>query len=250
MCGARYEPAIGRASRLRGDRAILDKASGTRRMRPAAGQRPPTPQAAVEHSGAMALPATKGGRAIRAVRRPMGPQAQGSMPATGSDECRQPWLLAARRFGRLRHRARGHRGRGRPRRRRSCGRLSDDRVGRAVLDAALAVLGHAALEADVALLAPAAPPGVLHPPIVDAVRVGAVAHEQHAVVELRAALLGQDAAAVELEGHLVRLDGHRHRLLGHGLHQRTLVLRRHVVVALHAAAGDALRAVGLLAPAL
>ena len=54
-----------------------------------------------------------------------------------------------------------------------------------ILDAALAILGHAPLQADVAVLAPRGAPAVLHLPVVHAV-IGAIAHEQDAMVQLLA----------------------------------------------------------------
>mmetsp|Transcript_9047 Transcript_9047/g.11908 ORF Transcript_9047/g.11908 Transcript_9047/m.11908 type:complete len:243 (+) Transcript_9047:296-1024(+) len=124
--------------------------------------------------------------------------------------------------------------------------LSDHRVDWAVLDAALSILWHPALQADVARFTPRRTPRILNLPVVSAI-FRAVAHEQHAVVQLAAALLCQNATLVELEGHLVGLDGHRHRLLCHGLQEGLLIMNMHILEALHATLGDAHRAVGLLA---
>mmetsp|Transcript_15612 Transcript_15612/g.32533 ORF Transcript_15612/g.32533 Transcript_15612/m.32533 type:complete len:320 (+) Transcript_15612:247-1206(+) len=147
-----------------------------------------------------------------------------SNPSRGRGCCCQLWLLCP-------HRSR---------------RLSDHRVDGAVLDAALSILWHPALQADVARFTPSRTPGILDLPVIGAIFC-AITHKQHAVVEFAAALLCQNATLVELEGHLVGLDGHRHRLLRHGLQEGPLILNRHILEALHAALGDANRAVGLLA---
>mmetsp|Transcript_23004 Transcript_23004/g.58609 ORF Transcript_23004/g.58609 Transcript_23004/m.58609 type:complete len:383 (-) Transcript_23004:332-1480(-) len=108
----------------------------------------------------------------------------------------------------------------------------------AILDATLTVTGDAPLDAQVALLSPGGPPGVLHLPILNAV-VDAVTDHEHTVVQLGAAPVLDDTALVELEDGLVRLDGDRHRLLRNGLHQGVGVLVIDVFVAGHAALRDA-----------
>merc|ERR1719258_438697 len=88
---------------------------------------------------------------------------------------------------------------------------------------------------------PGRTPGVLHLPELDAVRL-AVADDEDAVVELRAASLLQHTAAVELEGLVVGLDGDADRALADGLHERLLVVGRDVLEAGHGALRDARRA--------
>mmetsp|Transcript_7485 Transcript_7485/g.19469 ORF Transcript_7485/g.19469 Transcript_7485/m.19469 type:complete len:469 (-) Transcript_7485:33-1439(-) len=125
-------------------------------------------------------------------------------------------------------RRRGRRRRGRRRRRRRAHGLHAGRVRGLLRDAAhVLALDHA----DVALLAPRRAPRVLDLPVVLA-RVGAVADDEDAVVELGAARRRvEHAALVELERRLVRLDRHRHGADRHGRLERILVLGRHVVVA-------------------
>ena len=157
-------------------------------------------------------------------------------------------VALAGRGGRGRRRRRGRRGwRGR-RGRRGAG-AGHHRVRGLRLDAALARAGLATLQLHEALLSPGSAPAVLHQPVVRAV-LGAVAHHQHAVVQLGAAGLREHAALVHLEGHLVRLNGNGHRLLGHRIHESLLVVRLHVHVAGHTVGRDAHRAAGSLADAV
>lgn len=84
-------------------------------------------------------------------------------------------------------------------------------------DAALpGAVGHVTGDADVPVLAPQRAPRVLHHPVVRRVlragRVGAVANEEDAVVEVLAAALRENTASVQLERPLVGLDGDRDRL--------------------------------------
>ncbi|TYZ58463.1 hypothetical protein PybrP1_007981 [[Pythium] brassicae (nom. inval.)] len=102
------------------------------------------------------------------------------------------------------------------------------RVARHHRDAALAgSWAEVARQADVAALAPRWPPRVLDLPE-RLVALGAVAHDQHAVVELRAARLVEHAGLVELELALVGFDRDRHGLLRDRGLERLLVVRRHV----------------------
>ena len=82
-------------------------------------------------------------------------------------------------------------------------------------------LQSAMQEAVAAALCPGSP-GVLHDPVVSAVRavlarVSAVAHEQDTVVQLRAAGGIKDASSIQLELPLVSLNGHTDWLIGHSL---------------------------------
>merc|ERR1711865_1210297 len=78
--------------------------------------------------------------------------------------------------------------------------LSESRVARRQEDAALATgLRVALLEQDVPVHAPRRAPAVLHFPVIRA-GVGAVAHDEHAVVEGGPARAGHNTRAVKLEG--------------------------------------------------
>mmetsp|Transcript_62644 Transcript_62644/g.139805 ORF Transcript_62644/g.139805 Transcript_62644/m.139805 type:complete len:401 (-) Transcript_62644:246-1448(-) len=124
-----------------------------------------------------------------------------------------------------------------------------DGVRSLALDATLAGACLATLQLHVTLLAPACTPTVLHEPVV-LTAFRAVADYQDAMVQLGATRLAEDAALVELEGHLVCLDCHGHRLLGHSIHQRLLVVGLHVLVAGDAMCWDAHRAAGSFANAV
>lgn len=69
-----------------------------------------------------------------------------------------------------------------------------------------------------------------HLPVVHAI-FGPISDHQHTMIQLLAALLAQDAPAVELECHLIGFDCHGHRLLSYCLHQGFRVLRGHVLEA-------------------
>mmetsp|Transcript_33436 Transcript_33436/g.75680 ORF Transcript_33436/g.75680 Transcript_33436/m.75680 type:complete len:443 (-) Transcript_33436:127-1455(-) len=122
--------------------------------------------------------------------------------------------------------------------------LADHRVSRPILDPTLAIQRNTTLDADVAILAPGGPPGVLHLPIVGAV-LRAVAYDQDTMVKLRTAGLGQDATCIELECHLVSLDGDRDRLFRHCLHESLLVMDGHIAEANDGALRDTCRALAL-----
>mmetsp|Transcript_5108 Transcript_5108/g.16878 ORF Transcript_5108/g.16878 Transcript_5108/m.16878 type:complete len:288 (+) Transcript_5108:792-1655(+) len=118
---------------------------------------------------------------------------------------------------------------GRSRARRGRRHLDALRVRRLRGDAAHILAPH---HADVPLLAPRAAPRVLDLPEVEAgVGIRAVAHDEHAVVELLAAHVGvQHPGLVQLEGRLVRLDGNRDGILSDRSHERVLVVDWHVLV--------------------
>lgn len=99
-----------------------------------------------------------------------------------------------------------------------------DGVAREQGDAALpGAVRHVARDADVPVLAPQRAPRVLDCPEVGRVggagRLGAVADDEHAVVELLAAALREHAAAVQLEGALVGLHRDGDGLLRDGRQQ-------------------------------
>mmetsp|Transcript_15277 Transcript_15277/g.40294 ORF Transcript_15277/g.40294 Transcript_15277/m.40294 type:complete len:300 (+) Transcript_15277:1029-1928(+) len=94
---------------------------------------------------------------------------------------------------------------------------------------------HTLLQADVALLAPLWAPGVLHDPVAHVgLRVCAIAHHQHTMVQLSAAgLISKHAAHVQLEGLLVSLDGHAHGLMRHGRLEGSLIVLWHILKAIN-----------------
>mmetsp|Transcript_106047 Transcript_106047/g.129355 ORF Transcript_106047/g.129355 Transcript_106047/m.129355 type:complete len:238 (-) Transcript_106047:628-1341(-) len=117
------------------------------------------------------------------------------------------------------------------------------------LDTTLTWAGLATLQLHKAFLSPGSSPAVLHQPVVGAI-LSAVANHQHAMVQLGATGLGQDTALVQLKGHLVSLNGHRHRLLGNCIHQRLLIIRLHIHIALDAMGRDTHSATRSLADAI
>merc|ERR1719158_1559522 len=100
-----------------------------------------------------------------------------------------------------------------------CRLLCTSRIGWLLRDTALILVAN---HTDVAVLAPAGAPRVLHEPIVFA--FSAVANHKHTVIQVcSTSRVVKNSTAVELESALVCLNRNRDRLLGHRLLQRGLI---------------------------
>jgi hypothetical protein len=96
-------------------------------------------------------------------------------------------------------------------------RSADSWVGwRTISNAALV---HTTLDEDVTIHAPACSPRILHLPVVLA-GISSVTNCEDTVIEILAAVSGENTAAVKLEAHLVSLDGNADRaVVCHGIEE-------------------------------